>query len=624
MSTIVRRRFRRSRPGHRSVSACIAGALSLASPGMLAAKSWVVTNCLDTGSGSLRDAAASAGDGGIDGAEPELREPAVPAVPGDDLANDGLDQYSTDQPDDRRRNSRSSGAADTTNLNKDWRSRRDTTVTPACHKKPENGVHCRREQGCVRRFIFGRKAMYRRNVGSGLVPILFTLACAIPPHAAADPANSDPLTVADATGLLRTFSSNASFDTSGAFFQSLGTNGRSCNTCHRLEDGWTISPAHLQARFAASDGTDPVFRPVDGATNPADDVSTLAARRTAYNMLLSKALIRVGLPLPTVRQFSLVDVDDPYGHASATDLSLFRRPLPATNLRFITTAMWDGRETHAPFLPPMDAGADAGDLVASLSSQAHNATMGHAQANVPPTAEQIKQIVDFELGLTTAQVYDRRAGWLNSDDALGGPRILANLAFYVGINDVLGADPSGAAFAPASMQLFDAWTPANGNAGGAARAAIARGEILFGGKTIAIRGVGGLNDALGMPLINGTCTSCHDAPGIGNHSVSLPIDIGVSDVTRRTPDLPLYTLRNDQTGELRQTTDPGRALLTGQWADIGKVKGPVLRGLAARPPYFHNGSAATLGDVVDFYDSRFNIGFTAQEKADLVAFLSAL
>ncbi len=54
-----------------------------------------------------------------------------------------------------------------------------------------------------------------------------------------------------------------------------------------------------------------------------------------------------------------------------------------------------------------------------------------------------------------------------------------------------------------------------------------------------------------------------------------------------------------------------------------RFKGPILRGLAGRPPYFHNGSAATLLDVVRFYDVRFAIGFTAAERADLAAFLGA-
>jgi cytochrome c peroxidase len=65
-------------------------------------------------------------------------------------------------------------------------------------------------------------------------------------------------------------------------------------------------------------------------------------------------------------------------------------------------------------------------------------------------------------------------------------------------------------------------------------------------------------------------------------------------------------------------------MITGKCADIGKVKGPILRGLAARAPYFHNGSAGTLMDVVNFYDERFGIGFTSDEKQDLVNFLNAL
>jgi cytochrome c peroxidase len=63
---------------------------------------------------------------------------------------------------------------------------------------------------------------------------------------------------------------------------------------------------------------------------------------------------------------------------------------------------------------------------------------------------------------------------------------------------------------------------------------------------------------------------------------------------------------------------------TGKWADIGKFKGPILRGLASRAPYFHNGFAASLEEVVEFYDTRFGIGLSAREKADLVAFLRAL
>jgi cytochrome c peroxidase len=170
------------------------------------------------------------------------------------------------------------------------------------------------------------------------------------------------------------------------------------------------------------------------------------------------------------------------------------------------------------------------------------------------------------------------------------------------------------------MTLFDAWTAANDPV----RAAIARGAALFGATRINITGVGGLNDDLNLPSIRGSCTTCHDSPNIGNHSVSLPIDIGLTDASRRTREMPLYTLHNRTTGELRQTTDPGRAMITGHWKDIGKFKGPVLRGLAARPPYFHDGSAANFLEVIEFYDSRFDIGFTDREKLDLALFLNSL
>ena len=82
----------------------------------------------------------------------------------------------------------------------------------------------------------------------------------------------------------------------------------------------------------------------------------------------------------------------------------------------------------------------------------------------------------------------------------------------------------------------------------------------------------------------------------------------------------LWRTSGSLAGQIFEVIDPGRALITGQCADIGKLKGPILRGLAARAPYFHNGLAATLKEVVEFYDQRFAIGLTDQDKADLVRF----
>jgi hypothetical protein len=332
-------------------------------------------------------------------------------------------------------------------------------------------------------------------------------------------------------------------------------------------------------------------------------------------MLLTKGLIRVGLPIPAGADFTLDAVDDPYQFASASELSLFRRPLPTTNLPFLATVMWDGRET-----------LDPANLARNLNQQSHDATMGHAQATATDAA-QMQSIVGFEVPLFTTQTFDDKAEALDENGGEGGPELLAQQDFYLGINDPLGGNPTGAPFDPKAFTLFDAWIPPanpSSNAHWRRRYEIARGQILFNTKPIAITGVGGLNDALGVDVIPGTCTTCHDTPNVGNHSVPLPINIGIADGSRRTADMPLYTLRRNSDGATVTTTDPGRALITGKFADIGKFKGPILRGLAMRAPYFHNGSAATLADAVNFYDTRFSIGLTEQEKSDLVAFLQAL
>ena len=147
------------------------------------------------------------------------------------------------------------------------------------------------------------------------------------------------------SGFAATFSTNGSIDLTNEFFQDLGTNGRRCVTCHQPSQGWTVTPEGLQERFAKKGGTDPIFRTNDGSNSPEADVSTKQARRAAYNTLLTKALIRVGIGIPANAEFELSAVDDPYDFASASELSLFRRPLPATNLKFLSAVMWDGRET---------------------------------------------------------------------------------------------------------------------------------------------------------------------------------------------------------------------------------------------------------------------------------------
>jgi cytochrome c peroxidase len=427
----------------------------------------------------------------------------------------------------------------------------------------------------------------------------------------------------DPSGAVSTFQpGSATFTFNNAFFQNLGTNGRTCFTCHEPQNGWGVSADSIAERFVASGGNDPIFRLVDGATCPTDDVSTPAAKAQTYKLLIDKGLIRIGLPLPAGAQFAVTVVSDPYGcntnpvtGLASGIISTYRRPLPSTSLKFLSAFMWDGREP-------------------SLTSQATDATLGHAQASTPPTTAQLAEIVAFESGIYTAQAFDNQAGYLAADGAQGGPVTLSLQPFYIGINDPLGQNPNkNIAFTSQIFDLYRPWlAPGRGDII-AQRESIARGEEVFNNTAINITGVTGLNDVLNQPNIAGFCGTCHDTPNVGNHSVKLPLDIGIADAGANAPpvldisDLPVFKLTctsGPLTGNVYYVTDPGKATISGLCQDIGRLKGPILRGLAARAPYFHNGSAATLLDVVNFYDQRFKIGFTDQQKADLVNFLNSL
>jgi len=447
----------------------------------------------------------------------------------------------------------------------------------------------------------------------------------------ADPFHSLPnlFPFPDPDGFVETYNvNNTSIDLTGAFFQSLGTNGRSCSSCHRPAEGWSVSAAEVQLRFLLTQGLDPIFRTNDGSNCDHNiDTSTVQGRRSAYSLLLSRGLIRIALAAPANAQFTVVGVQNPYGCNDMSTLSMYRRPLPATNLRFLSTVMFDGRESSPQTgTQKITYATNPADLLADLAHQAIDATRGHAQATTPPTPQQVLDIVSFEMQLRTAQAIDSRAGLLSADGANGGPVPLASQPFFIGINDSFPPsfhfNPSGAPFNPAIFDPFNAWR----NSQNPARASIAQGQTVFNTKTINITGVAGINDVLGVQSLPGSCGTCHDTPNVGDHSFPAPLNIGTGDLTSplNLSYLPLITLQNNATGARVQTTDPGRALVTGLWADVGKVKGPILRGLAARAPYFHNGSAANLSDVVTFYDKRFNVGFTDQEKADLIAFLNSL
>lgn len=449
------------------------------------------------------------------------------------------------------------------------------------------------------------------------------------------------------------------------FFQELGTNGRQCVTCHQPSDAFSITPLHLRERFEATEGTDPIFRPVDGANCPTANVSTKKTRLKAYSLLLSRGLIRVGIAVPANADFNVINVENRYG-CNATDvISMYRRPLPTTNLPFLSTLMFDGREsTPATGTTKILFNNYPGSLEADLAHQSVDATIIHAQGDgTRPTAEEQQQIINFEMKLFTAQIKDRFAGALFQDGARGGPTALSRQPFFISMNSSVHfllpifeepggqITPGDGQFTSGIFDIYDRWAEADNDDHDAHQRAlrsIARGEQLFNSLPIPISGVAGINDDVaagglvsgGLPTLQGTCGTCHDTPNVGNHSFPTPLNIGTGDPIPNNPAvnlggldvgyLPKITVcRKDPitgvpTDDCKITTDLGQALIDGKFDHIGKIKGPILRGLAGRAPYFHNGAAATLLEVVNFYDTRFDLHLSEQDKNDLVAFLKTL
>jgi len=463
-------------------------------------------------------------------------------------------------------------------------------------------------------------------------------------------------------GASQTYSTNGGgIDLTGPFFQSLGTNGRTCGTCHQPSDGMSVSAAHVQQRFQLTQGTDPIFRTVDGSNCDHDiDVSTLAGRAQAYSLLRTRGLIRIALAVPANAGYQVTSVNNPYACNETDTISTYRRPLPSTNLRFLSAVMIDGRESSAATGTTKIVFNNYPDaLLSDLAHQAMDATNGHAQADPALTLSdpRLTPIVNFEMGLTTAQASSSRAGRLNARGANGGTQPLLGQPFFISINSSIDAllpqfeppgglvAPGDGQFSPAIFNSFDAWSTLPPDS---PQASVARGQAIFNSKPINITGVAGINDdvsagglvAGGIPSLTGTCGTCHDTPNVGNHSFPTPLDIGTSDPDPSNASvnlggldityLPTTTVckldpaTGLPTNTCKTTTDLGQALIDGTFEHAGKIKGPILRGLSARAPYFHNGSARTLLDVVHFYETRFGLALTPQEESDLVAFLTAL
>jgi hypothetical protein len=398
----------------------------------------------------------------------------------------------------------------------------------------------------------------------------------------------------------------------------------------------SLAAGNARQRWEDSQGhlLDPIFAAVDGSDCPI----LPQAEKSAHGLVINRGDFRISLPWPprdsagkpVAPDFTIAVASDPNGcnsgaygpKAETPSISVYRRPRMVANF---------------PQIPGQGCGEDVKMAVlmadgreATLKSQAIDASLSHLELKTPLDAKQLKQIVDFECQVFAAQSFDKLNWVIVRDDTPEGlgPQ---NLALATKISTYLKSAGDGAPI----FHSFESWKTSTGESVGSTleanfRHSAARGAELFTSRRFEITGAMGVNTS--PAPVSGTCATCHDLTMSGMASAHW-IDTGSTNqpFAIPAPDLPLFkiTCNPDAAahpflGRVIYSQDPGRAMITGKCADVGAITVQQLRGLSARAPYFSNGSAKTLGDVVDFYDRRFKVGFSPQEKQDLVNFLSVL
>jgi hypothetical protein len=451
----------------------------------------------------------------------------------------------------------------------------------------------------------------------------------------------------DPAGKLRVLLDGGPMQTRGhPFFEALGPNGRACVTCHQPADAMSLSAASARQRWEEAGAKDPLFAAIDGSNCP----DLPQAQRASHSLLLEKGLFRIARPWPPrdlngrpIRpDFTIEVVRDPTGcnlsarwglRSASPQVSVFRRPRPVANFKYILATGFEMDPKAGLPLPidPQTGRLSSHNLMAdgralSLAAQMREAGQSHLEMTRTLSAEDIARIADFEQRVYAAQQTDALGGELDGGGGQGGPAALkASEPGRLGSQGVA----VWSEFSPWEQQKDD---PKLTAAERAFRASVARGAKVFRDRTFLISDSAGVNSPMGFgnPVRN-SCVFCHNMSQMGMDVAPGQVDLGTTNLpfADPQPDLPLFKITckgapHPHYGRVIFTHDPGYALTTGRCADVGRITLQSLRGLAARAPFFSNGAAKDLRAVIDYYDRRYNIGYTEQEKEDLVNLMRAL
>ena len=309
-------------------------------------------------------------------------------------------------------------------------------------------------------------------------------------------------------GVAESFHTTGAIDFTNPMFLQLGTNPRSCATCHAPDQGWTMTADANKELFKESDGLAPLFNLVDEGNRPDADISTKDARKATFNpqtvkLALTRFTRNISAAAAAAAQYNITAVEDPLGFPATTSSFLnFRRPTHMAN----ETKMSSILNTSGPVQ----------DIPVTLAGLFNGAAGLHEQRDVvnnPVPVEQRNAGRDFALGLFFAQIIDKQAGRLDAAGALGGPANLSTFPFTLGMNDVLSPT-----FDRRVFTLFDAWAVyaddnnCHGNKRDEARGAIYRGQEVFNTNQFVISGVNGFNTAFQFPFRSSLLEAVAPAP----------------------------------------------------------------------------------------------------------------
>jgi len=381
------------------------------------------------------------------------------------------------------------------------------------------------------------------------------------------------------------------------------TNDRSCATCHVLEDHTGLTPAHVQAAFAANPN-DPLFNPID-----ADDPN--AAEPTYEH--LKKGLVRVVIHLPD--NMDLIDFAGNVVTGPDRNVEVWRAVPSVANAAITAPYQYDGRKGN-------------------LQEQAQAAISSHSQGPIVDD-EDLDAIAEFQQELFTSN----RAKWVAKKMDKGIPAEEIPRP-ELRMDDLTPAQARG-------LEVYN--TACEGCHGGSTTLQITNrevhalafvelkpdGTVLFDTSVTppqaVLRPQPNNNEFVNIGFANlsylGQLFGDFFGPRF-NASVSLPqyryrfyTDGTRSQQAVDLPPIPPGGPFNfgavDENGApifgpnfLPQmwSTDPGRAAITGDPVDFEAFDMPPLRGVAHTAPYFHDNLVETLRDAVDIY-SRFVLPF---------------